>query len=122
MLARIPVADWAHRTAWAGVGGLDEEANVELELGHGQDGWMPRRICFSVSRANQRSTWLIQDAEGGVDVVAGRLGKPGADELRRVSGRVVQHEIGGGAPGRGSRCRVLRRCRANRSRHLSTVW
>ena len=27
---------------------------------------MPRRICFSVRVANQRSTWLSQDAEVGV--------------------------------------------------------
>jgi hypothetical protein len=28
--------------------------------------WTPRRSARSVSRANQRSTWLIQDAEVGV--------------------------------------------------------
>ena len=28
--------------------------------------WVPRRICFSVSRANQRSTRLSHDALVGV--------------------------------------------------------
>ena len=28
--------------------------------------WVPRRICLSVSVANQRSTWLSQEAEVGV--------------------------------------------------------
>jgi hypothetical protein len=30
---------------------------------------VPRRICFSVSNAYQRSTWLIHEAEVGVDAV-----------------------------------------------------
>ena len=47
-----------------GVGALDEQADVALEISDGSVA--PRRICLSVSRPNQRSTWLIQEAEVGV--------------------------------------------------------
>jgi hypothetical protein len=34
------------------------------------DRWTPRRICSSVSKPKNRSTWLIQDADDGDDRVA----------------------------------------------------
>jgi hypothetical protein len=34
--------------------------------------WVPRRICCSVSSANQRSTWLSHEAEVGVKCILKR--------------------------------------------------
>src|SRR6516165_3569522 len=52
--------------------------------------WTPRLICLSVSSANQRSTWLSQEALVGVKLVAG---EPGFDGRRFMGGVIVEHQM-----------------------------
>src|SRR6516162_735364 len=61
--------------------------------------WTPRRICFSVSSANHRSTRFSHDAPVGVKWrwkrEAGPLCQPPADQRRLVCPVVVEDEVDG---------------------------
>ena len=65
MAARISSADLVQRKGlglalWASMKARISVSNCRVEL------CTPRLICFSVSRAKKRSTWLIQEAPVGV--------------------------------------------------------
>ena len=45
---------------------VDVDVGIDVGFEGLVDRWTPRRICFSVSSAKKRSTWLIQEAEIGV--------------------------------------------------------
>src|SRR3954452_9226099 len=57
--------------------------------------WTPRRMSWSVSSPNQRSTWLIQDDPVGVKCrwKAGVAGQPVADRRGLVGGQVVADQV-----------------------------
>src|SRR5258708_39892259 len=70
--------------------------------------WAPRLICWSVSKAKKRSTWLIHDADvgvkcsgcrGEVHMPAEPFGEPVADQFGLMARGIVHDgvnvEIGG---------------------------
>ena len=53
----------------------------------------PRRICFSLNAANQRSTRLIHDLPVGVKLEARMLRQPAVNQRRLVRAGVVDDEV-----------------------------
>lgn len=65
MAAKISSADLVQRKGF----GSELCASMKARMSFSSlpmERWTPRRSCFSVSRAKNRSTWLIQDAPVGV--------------------------------------------------------
>jgi len=57
--------------------------------------WAPRLICWSVSKAKKRSTWLIHDADvgGEVHMPAEPFGEPVADQFGLMARGIVHDDV-----------------------------
>jgi hypothetical protein len=65
MLARMSSADLAHTKGFGLALWMSRYCRIACSSCR-VERWVPRRMYFSVSVANQRSTWFSQDAEVGV--------------------------------------------------------
>src|SRR6266850_4099852 len=57
--------------------------------------WAPRLICWSVSKAKKRSTWLIHDADVGVKCICqrSRLANQVADQFGLMARGIVHDDV-----------------------------